>query len=348
MARCYGSVLAPPRAAAAPKPECSGAAFPLKPAAVFADRPGSSGPGGGLNRIDRDRRIAGGANPSQWLAHATPGAEGAASAPRRIPVSGAARVKGGPRRPRGADATRETRAMERVSRLAALMAHEIRNPLAAMAQAVGLLGANPALTEDDRSLLGLVLEELQRVGRITSEFLAFSPLSRDRFERTPVAPLLEAAASLLRQEPRLAAGVAVETTVARGVPDVLLDADRIRQVLWNLGLNAAEAAPREGRIRFAAKSLAQGGVAGVSIVVSDTGPGVPAALRERVFEAFETTRVGGTGLGLALARHAVALHGGWIRLDDAPGGGARIRIWLPVDGPDRDAERPEEPAWRDS
>lgn len=238
--------------------------------------------------------------------------------------------------------------MDRLGRLAAVMAHEIRNPLAAMRQAIGLLGGNPALGEADRVLVDLLLEELARVGRIATEFLAFSRPPVARFTRVPVGPLLEGAASLLRREPRLASGVSVETSVARGVPDVTLDADRIRQVLWNLGLNAAEVAPSNGRIHFAASSRSDAGRRGVSITVSDTGPGVPLAQRERVFEPFETTRAGGTGLGLALARNAVTRHGGWIRVDDAPGGGARFRIWLPVEGPARDAVPSEAPSWRDS
>jgi two-component system sensor kinase FixL len=71
----------------------------------------------------------------------------------------------------------------------------------------------------------------------------------------------------------------------------------------------------------------------VCIEVCDDGPGVARELRERVFQPFETTRPNGTGLGLALARHSVELHQGWIRIDEAPGGGACVRFWLPVAGP---------------
>jgi signal transduction histidine kinase len=88
-----------------------------------------------------------------------------------------------------------------------------------------------------------------------------------------------------------------------------------------------------------ARAQAEGSREGVRLEVCDDGPGIAPELRERAFQPFETTRANGTGLGLALARHSIALHDGWIRIEDAAGGGACVRFWLPVDGPDalRDA-----------
>jgi signal transduction histidine kinase len=104
-------------------------------------------------------------------------------------------------------------------------------------------------------------------------------------------------------------------------------------VLWNLCLNAAQALSQGGHITLRARALVHGARDGVCIEVLDDGPGIPSRLREGAFRPFETTRVGGTGLGLALARHSIALHDGWIEIDDAPGGGACVRFWLPADGP---------------
>ena len=217
--------------------------------------------------------------------------------------------------------------------LAAAVAHEIGNPLAAMTRALGGLRANPALGPEDEALIEMLMEEFERLRRIARDSLALAGPCARRFATTDVVTLIEQVASLLRRDPRFEAGVLLDTELPAELPEAALDPDKIRQVLWNLCLNAAQALPLGGRIRVRAFSLRDRDTDGVGIEVLDDGPGIAPELRERVFAPFETARLGGTGLGLALASHAIALHQGWIRIVDAPGGGACVRLWLPLAGP---------------
>jgi len=220
-----------------------------------------------------------------------------------------------------------------VASLAAGVAHEIRNPLAAMTQAASLLRARRALDVDDRQLVEVLLDETRRMSRIVGEFLAFARPSSGDFAPHDIAELVSGTAALLRRDPVLRPGVEIGLHVTPDLPRLRIDADKIRQVLWNLLRNAAEAVPAGGRIRVAIAPLRDGGRDGVRVSVEDDGPGVAQADRQRVFLPFETTKPGGTGLGLALARHIAALHDGWVRLDERAGEGACFGLWLPVRGP---------------
>jgi len=231
-------------------------------------------------------------------------------------------------------ALREAHAQMAVANLAAAVAHEIRNPLAAMTHAITLLGTNPALGNEDHELVEIVLEELGRVSRIATDFLSFAKPSAGRFVPVRVEALLDDVVTLLRRDPRACGSVAFTTHIEASLPAVRLDPDKIRQVLWNLGLNAVQAFPRPENVSVRARALCVEGRDGVCVEVRDDGPGIPVALRARMFEPFETTRENGTGLGLALAKHSLELHQGWIALEEAPGGGTCVRFWLPTDGPD--------------
>jgi signal transduction histidine kinase len=136
-------------------------------------------------------------------------------------------------------------------------------------------------------------------------------------------PLVEHAAR--RRDVRLSA------TVAADLPLILADPDQLKQVLLNLFVNALEATPAKGSVELAAEPASHDGRAGVRISVSDTGPGIPAELVGKVFNAFFTTkpRGQGTGLGLAISRDIVKEHGGELQVTGAAGEGATFTIWLP-------------------
>ncbi len=215
------------------------------------------------------------------------------------------------------------------------LAHELRNPLAAMCQAVTQLRANPALGDGDHRLLDAVLEELARMRRMTTGLLAVATPPAARFAPASVEALVDATVTVLRLDPRVESRIEIVVDVADELPLVRLDADGIRQVLWNLLLNAVQALPQGGRVHVSAMPLRDRARDGVCLEVCDDGPGIPPKLRERVFRLFETLRESGSGLGLALARNSIGHHGGWIRIADAPGGGACVRLWLPIAGPGR-------------
>ena len=122
-----------------------------------------------------------------------------------------------------------------------------------------------------------------------------------------------------------------ETAVARdlGLEVVLADPDRIRELLWNLLLNAAQAVGPGGRVELHGETRLNGVSPVVALRVEDSGRGIPEELRQRVFEPFETTKVSGTGLGLSLVRSIVLAHGGSIEITDSELGGACLSFWLP-------------------
>jgi two-component system sensor histidine kinase PilS (NtrC family) len=216
-----------------------------------------------------------------------------------------------------------------LGRVSAGLAHELRNPLASMMGAVELLRDTAALGEDDRRLLSIVLREGGRLAQLVADFLAFARPAPLRRQAVDLATLVGETLDAFAHDPA-ASGVALERTLqptpSRGDPD------QLRQVLWNLLLNAAQALPRvdgaaRGQVRVACAPVPGGGA---ELSVEDDGCGIAAADRERIFTPFFTTRPSGTGLGLATVHRIVDAHGGAITVD-APGPrGARFRVWLPA------------------
>ena len=214
----------------------------------------------------------------------------------------------------------EERARERERRLASLgemsavLAHEVRNPLASLKGNAQLLASSLDHEHKAKAKAQRVVDEAIRLERLTQDLLAF--VRTGELARTDVAPaelVREAAASV---DP----AIAVET---EGAPATWsLDRARLREVVVNLLDNATAAGPP-------ARASVRGEDGQLVIEVCDHGPGVPAADRERIFEPFHTGKTQGTGLGLAIAKRVVELHRGTISVDDAPGGGARFRVAIP-------------------
>jgi signal transduction histidine kinase len=216
---------------------------------------------------------------------------------------------------------------ERLQMMLAGIAHEVRNPLGGVELYAGLL----------RDALGAHPERLQEVARIereigylkavVNEFLDYARRARPELGDVPLRALLEEVRELLGDGAG-ATEASPEVVVEVPAPDVTVraDAGQLRRALLNLARNAvaaARAAPGPGgappRVVLAGRALADGNV---RIAVTDTGAGVPVALRETIFTPFFTTREKGTGLGLAFVREIVRDHGGEVTVGDAPGGGA--------------------------
>jgi two-component system sensor histidine kinase PilS (NtrC family) len=210
---------------------------------------------------------------------------------------------------------REVRMQDRlaaVGRLAAAIAHEIRNPLTSIAGSVSMLSGIPEMSEEHRQLLDIVTRESQRLNGIISDFLAYSRGKQYRFEKTDLVPLLEDTLTLMRH--RMTAentGVTIESR-----PDVreawaFADADRIKQVFWNFGSNAVRAMKDGGTLCVAIEP--QGSDWQISF--ADTGTGMTPQQTEKIFEPFQSNFEGGTGLGLAVVYQIVQAHEGkvWAR-----------------------------------
>lgn len=215
--------------------------------------------------------------------------------------------------------------------LVAGVAHEVRNPLAAITNAVSLLRDGADLCDEDRELIDIVLQESRRVNRLMADLLAFSRPAPPALQPTDLRALVDSTLRLVRSDPHVVERVALSVDVEPSLPRVAVDPDRVRQVLWNLLLNAAQAMPGGGRVSVAARRAERDGRPGVVLEVEDEGPGIPLEERERAMAPFESRRAGGTGLGLALAAQTARAHRGGLDIGDARLGGARISLWLPLD-----------------
>jgi two-component system sensor histidine kinase PilS (NtrC family) len=210
-----------------------------------------------------------------------------------------------------------------VGQLAAGLAHEIRNPLASISGSVQLLRENDALTSEDRHLMNIVIKEADRLNDLLKEFLLFARPSRPEKEWFKAAELVHELADLCAGDGRFAA-VKIERSCP---PDALLYGDRrqLRQALWNLLINAAEAMPTGGQLVFE-YSPSTG-----DLSVADSGPGVPPELRQKIYDPFFTTKDHGTGLGLATVHTIVEAHDGTLELHSSLHGGAKFVIHLPAE-----------------
>jgi len=218
-----------------------------------------------------------------------------------------------------------------VGRLAAGLAHEIGNPLAALMGLQDLLLAGGLEAAEQRDFLQRMRKETERIHRILRDLLQFARPGQttDGGENAPgdVETAVHDTLSLVLPQ-RAVQEIELRTEIAPELPKVTLGREQLVQVVLNLVLNAADACGPGGRVVLRARQAADG----VRVEVEDNGPGVPPELTERLFEPFVTTKeVGrGTGLGLAVCRGLIEAAGGSIALDDGHSGGARFVIELPA------------------
>lgn len=232
-------------------------------------------------------------------------------------------------------AQEEARRSERLAALGQLsagLAHEIRNPLGVIkGSAETLIKKLQPADAVASELAGYISSDVNRLNAIVSRFLDFArPL---QLEKRPeqIPPLLDRALKA-GGERWPEATVEVERDYARDLPAVSVDAGLCEQLFTNLVLNAYEAMPEGGRLRVAVAAANSDGRHGVQIELEDTGPGIPAELREQIFNPFFTTKKAGVGLGLSIVSKIVDDHRGWIRLTTPQGGagrGACFRVFFP-------------------
>ena len=221
--------------------------------------------------------------------------------------------------------------------MSATLAHEIRNPLGAMKGLTQL--AQEELPEAHRTqeLMKTVISEAERLEKLVSSLLDFArpraPQLREFDFRQAVSEVHE----MLRSR---AAEQNVALSLDAGTQPLVMssDPDGIRQVLFNVLLNALDATPPGGAVTFRARADSRGGR--LHIEVDDTGPGLPAVDPEELFQPFVTTKTQGTGLGLAVTRRIVENLGGKVALSNLPGGGARCVMELPLHSPARQSQSP--------
>jgi two-component system sensor histidine kinase PilS (NtrC family) len=223
---------------------------------------------------------------------------------------------------------REVRLQDRlaaVGRLAAAIAHEIRNPLTSIAGSVSMLSGIPEMNEEHRRLLEIVTRESQRLNGIITDFLTYSRGKQYHFENADLVRLLEDTLTLMRH--RMTAentGITIESRFAMPEAWVLADGDKIKQVFWNFAENAVRAMRNGGTLKVSIER--QGDDWQVSF--ADTGTGMTPQQTEKLFEPFQSNFEGGTGLGLAVVYQIVQAHEGKVWARSKPGQGTTLILRL--------------------
>lgn len=216
----------------------------------------------------------------------------------------------------------EQGALVRLGQMAAVVAHEVKNPLAGIAGAIQIIGGRLPEGSPDRQIVREILARIAALDDSVKDLLLFARPRMPQRVPMPLRAALQATVALLQRDPQ-AGGMAIH--LPEGEATVLGDPEQLRPVFLNVLLNAAQAQHGTGEVSI---GLARhDGL--VLLSFADRGPGIPAEVREHIFEPFFTTKHRGTGLGLAIARRVLELHGGRIAARFPDGGGTVIEIALP-------------------
>ena len=220
------------------------------------------------------------------------------------------------------DSLRRAEQLKTLGEMAAGMAHEVKNPLAAIRSSAQMLTGR--LSGKDAELASIVVNEVDRLDRVVNEFLNYARPAPLKREQVLLSALLDSCLELLAPVIKQA-GVEVRRVNLGGERRVDGDPNQLRQVMLNLLLNAVQATPEGGVVGIELKQ--EDGSTRVSI--HDTGPGIPSDKLRQVREPFYSTKPGGTGLGLPIAQRIVSEHGGKLLLENGPGKGMTATVVLP-------------------
>ena len=225
------------------------------------------------------------------------------------------------------ETSRRQERLSAVGRVAAGIAHEIRNPLAAMRGSIQVLRSELEADASQRELMDIVLSESDRLNRIISDFLTYARPRKFSLAETDLREPLRETFALLRHSPEVLDGHQLEEDLPEEPVLAMADAEGVRQVFWNLTRNALKAMPDGGTLRAEMRRAASGSV---RIIFTDTGRGMTPAQVERLFEPFSSSTTGGTGLGLSIVYQIIRDHGGTINVRSREGHGTTITIELPA------------------
>ena len=220
--------------------------------------------------------------------------------------------------------------------MAAGIAHEVKNPLGGIRGAAEIVAAR-ARDAKLRDAAELIVREVSRIAALVDELMVFTRGEDVNFAAVNIHKVLEDVLALLAMDP-IASGVHLERRFDPSLPELMADADRLVQVFLNLARNALQALQGSGVLAISTRmsldhrlALDSGEpVPALRVTLEDDGPGMPREVLDRLATPFFTTRSDGTGLGLAVAHHWVARHGGTLRVDSAPGAGTRVIVALPL------------------
>jgi PAS domain S-box-containing protein len=218
---------------------------------------------------------------------------------------------------------REQAALAKLGEMAAMIAHEVKNPLAGMRGAVQVIGGRMPDSNPDKPMMGEIVRRIDALDGMMKDLLVYARPPKPRRAPIDVLPLLNATASLLKQD---AGARNVEVDIQGATPPVDGDGEMLKMVFHNLLINGAHAMNGGGTIHVTVSS--EGGQCRIG--VADGGPGIPLGDRQKIFIPFFTTKRRGTGLGLPTAKRFIEAHDGRISVDCPPAGGTTVTVQLPL------------------
>ncbi len=210
------------------------------------------------------------------------------------------------------------------------LAHEIRNPLGSIKGAAQYLRSETD-QEENRNLLDVIIQEVDRLNGVVSQFLNYARPYRLNLKIQGVNPIIEKAISLVRAN-TLSDRITVETDLNPDLPPVNIDAEQLIQVILNIAFNAIEAMPEGGTLTFRTSRIESEKGEAIGIAIRDTGKGIGKEGLQNIFKPFFTTKDRGIGLGLAICQRIIRNHGGYIRVKSIPGQGSIFYIRIGVAG----------------
>jgi len=233
--------------------------------------------------------------------------------------------------------------MAAVGALAAGMAHEIRNPLASLSGSIQMLKSELTLDDSQQHLMEITLRESERLNALITDFLLFAQPPQSHKILYPIGRVLEETLDLLIRSPSFHEGIQVLRPSRQEEIRVWVDPDQMKQVFWNLFINAAQSMSNGGKIQV---QLGKGNALGatnssvssqvrekewVRISIADSGNGIALEEKGKIFEPFFTTKENGTGLGLSIVHKIIENHNGLIKVDSELGRGSVFTVFLPAE-----------------
>jgi signal transduction histidine kinase len=215
--------------------------------------------------------------------------------------------------------------LKTLNQLVQVLSHETRNILGSFATCLALLRRSSQLNEDDRDLVDILQSGARRLNEISEQFAVFGPRPPLRVEQLELGEIITGVIDRLRHDERCSSTLDIRIKCDRSIDRIAADRNLLAKALWNLVLNAAQAMGERGTLAIETKRLDRA----VEICVRDSGPGVPASVRGKIFQPLFTTKTRSTGLGLAITRSIVEQHGGEIELHNGPEKGSLFTVKLP-------------------
>jgi signal transduction histidine kinase len=233
--------------------------------------------------------------------------------------------------------------MAAVGVLAAGMAHEIRNPLASLSGSIQMLKTELTLDDHQQHLMEITLRESERLNALITDFLLFAQPPQTHKILYPIGRILEETIDLFIHSPSFHDGIRILRPGGHEEIRTSIDPDQMKQVFWNLLINAAQSMSNGGEIQvllgkgkaWGATSLSLSsqlrGKEWIKISITDSGNGIVPEEKEKIFEPFFTTKENGTGLGLSIVHKIIENHKGLIKVESELGRGSTFSIFLPAD-----------------